>query len=86
MEISRQFGTMQSTPSTPLSLFKIRTIWGQIREPAGPKCSCAEISAPWVNTTKFNFHTRFQGCRVVQLCDYMTIEIARPIDKGTQPG
>ena len=36
-------------------LFKIRTIWGQIREPAGPICSFAEISAPWVNTTKFNF-------------------------------
>ena len=42
-------------------LFKIRTIWGQIREAAGPICSFAEISAPSVNITKFNFHTRSQG-------------------------
>ena len=42
-------------------LFKIRTIWGQIREPAGPICSFAEISAPWVNTTKFNFLNSFPG-------------------------
>ena len=55
MEISRQFGTMESTPSMPLSFFKIRT-----------------ISSP-----------AFPGVRrVVELCDYMTIEIARQIDKG----
>ena len=42
-------------------LFKIRTIWGQIRKPAGPICSFAEISASWVNITKFNFQTRSQG-------------------------
>ena len=46
---------MESTPSMPLSFFKIRT-----------------ISSP-----------AFPGVRrVVELCDYMTIEIARQIDKG----
>ena len=60
IEISRQFGTMESTPSMPLPFIWNTRYLGPntIREPSWPDLRFCWDWVPQVNATKLNFQTR----------------------------